>query len=72
MVVDPVNGFFLYVNQKQVPRVYMTLDEAQNEANPHIQVQSGLQIKTTGGSGSLVRIWNYRYDIKQWVEMMQG
>lgn len=72
MGVGPVDGFFLYVNQQQVPRVFMTREEAEDEAKPHILTQAELQIKTTGGSGSMVRLWNYRYDIKQWVEMVRG
>lgn len=66
---EPVHGYFLYVNQQQVPKVFMTREEAEEDAKPHIQSQAALQIKTTWG---LVRTWNYKYDLKQWVEMLNG
>jgi hypothetical protein len=66
---EPVQGYFLYVNQQQVPKVFMTREEAEEEAKPHLQSQVALQIKTTWG---LVRTWNYKYDLKQWVEMVRG
>ena len=47
----------------------MTREEAEEEAKPHLQSQVALQIKTTWGK---VRTWNYRYDLKQWVEMVRG
>lgn len=68
----PVYEFFLYINQRQIPGVFRTLEEAQDYAMPHIPNQADLRIKTTSGTGSLVRTWNYRYDLKQWVEFGQG
>lgn len=66
---EPVHGYFLYVNQQQVPKVFMTREEAEEDAKPNIQNQEALQIKTTWG---LVRTWNYKYDLKQWVELVIG
>jgi len=64
----PVNGYFLYVNQQQVPQVFMTREEAEEEAKPLLESQAALQIKTTSG---LARTWNYRYDLNEWVEMVR-
>jgi hypothetical protein len=62
-----VHAYSLYVNQQRVPEVFTTREEAEERAKPYLQSQAALQIKTTTGA---VRTWNYRYDLKQWVEMM--
>jgi hypothetical protein len=64
---EPVQAYFLYVNQIKVPEVFMTREEAEETSKSHLESQAALQIKTTWGA---VRTWNYRYDLKQWVEMM--
>jgi hypothetical protein len=66
---EPVQGYFLYVNDQQVQKLFMTRDEAEEEAKPHLLSQAALRIQTTWG---LVRAWNYRYDLKQWVELVKG
>ena len=67
MAVAPVDAYLLYVNQQQVPEIFETLEEAQVAAKPYMQNQATLQIKTTWGA---VVIWNYRYDLKQWLELL--
>ena len=67
MAVAPVDAFLLYVNQEQVPEIFETLEEAQVAAKPYMQNQATLQIKTTWDQ---VRTWNYRYDLKQWLELL--
>jgi hypothetical protein len=66
MVSEPVDAYLLYVNEQQIPEIFETLDEATVAAAPYMQNQPLLQIKTTWG---LVRTWNYRYDLKQWLEI---
>lgn len=70
---DAVDGFVLLVRQK-AQGVFDTLEAAQNAANPCILNKEELQIRKTSASVSMApsRIWNYRYDRKQWIEMMQG
>lgn len=48
-----VHGYFPYVNQHQVPKVFMTREEAEEDAKPHIQSKAALQIKTTWGWSAL-------------------
>ena len=67
MVGEPVDAYLLFVNQQQVPEVFETLEEAKVGAKPYMQNQATLQIKRTWGA---VRNWNYRYDLKQWVELL--
>lgn len=67
MAVAPVDAFLLYVNQEQVPEIFETLEEAQVAAKPYMQNQATLQIKTTWDQ---VRTWNYKYDLKQWAELL--
>ena len=64
----PVSGYYLYVDQQQVPQVFMTREEAEAEAKPHLESQAALQIKATGG---LAHTWNYSYDLNEWVEMVR-
>lgn len=67
MAVQPVDAYLLYVNQQQMPEVFETLEDAQVAAKPYMQNQAALQIKTTWNA---VRTWNYRYDVKQWLEFV--
>jgi hypothetical protein len=67
MVGEPVGAYLLYVNQQQVPEVFETLEEAIVAAKPYMQNQATLQIKTTWDQ---VRTWNYKYDLKQWAELL--
>ena len=67
MVGEPVDAYLLYVNQQQVPEVFETLEEAIVAAKPYMQNQATLQIKTTWDQ---VRTWNYKYDLKQWAELL--
>ena len=67
MVDEPVGVYILYVNQQQAPEVFETLEEAKVAAKPYMQNQAALQIKTTWGA---VVTWNYRYDLKQWLELL--
>ena len=67
MVGEPVDAYLLYVNQQQVPEVFETLEESIVAAKPYMQNQAALQIKTTWGA---VVTWNYRYDLKQWLELL--
>lgn len=69
--MKPEHGYFLYVDQEQIHKFFQTRKTAEEEAEPHIQSRAALQIKTTGGAGELVQTWNYRYDVKQWVEMLK-
>ena len=48
---EPVDAYFRYVNEQQVPEVFETLEEAKVAANPYMQNQAALQIKTTWGGG---------------------
>ena len=66
---EPEQGYFLYVNQQKILKFLRTWEEVEEEATPHLQSQAELKIETTWGK---VRTWNYRYDLKQWVEMMRG
>ena len=66
MVGEPVDAYLLFVNQQQVPEVFETLEEAKVAANPYMQNQAALQIKTTWDQVT----WNYRYDLKQWLELL--
>ncbi len=65
MIREPVQGYLLFVNQQQVPEIFETLEEAKVGAQPYMQNQPLLQIKS---SWVAVAIWNYRYDLKQWLE----
>jgi len=67
MMGEPVDAYLLYVNQQQVPEVFETLEEAIVAAKPYMQNQATLHIKTTWGA---VRNWNYKYDLKQWAELL--
>ena len=67
MVGEPVDAYLLYVNQQQVPEVFETLEEAIVADKPYMQNQATLQIKTTWDQ---VRTWNYKYDLKQWAELL--
>lgn len=66
MVSEPVQGYLLFVNQQQVPEIFETLEEAEVGAKPYMQNQPVLQIKT---NWMAVVTWNYRYDLKQWLEL---
>ena len=66
MVIKPVEAYLLYVNDQQIPEIFETLEEAKVGAKPYMQNQPLLQIKTTWVA---VVTWNYRYDLKQWMEM---
>jgi hypothetical protein len=70
---DAVYSFLLFVNQ-EARGFFERLEEAQNAPAPHMLSQEELQIRDTSASVSMApsRIWNYRYDRKQWIEMMQG
>ena len=63
--LEPV--YLLYVNQRQVQDIFSTLEKAQEAAKPHIPGAAALQIKSTS---TAVRTWNYRYDVKQWLEFV--
>lgn len=63
---EPVDAFLLYVNQQQIPEIFETLEEAKVGAQPYMQNQPLLQIKS---SWVAVATWNYRYNLKQWLEM---
>ena len=69
MVGEPVDAYLLFVNQQQVPEIFETLEEAKVGAKPYMQNQATLQIKTTWVA---VVTWNYRYDLKQWAELLPG
>ena len=62
-----IYDYFLYVNQRLIPEAFKTLEEAASSAKPHLLSKAALKIETTWGR---VRTWNYRYDLKQWVEML--
>lgn len=64
---EPVDAYLLYVNQQQVPEVFETLEEPKAASKPYMENQATLQIKTTWGA---VRNWNYKYDPKQWAELL--
>ncbi|MEK6763814.1 MAG: hypothetical protein AABY96_13980 [Nitrospirota bacterium] len=64
--IRPEQLYLLFVNQQQVPDIFPTLEMAKEAAMPHIPSQAALQIKSTWNR---VRSWNYRYDLKQWLEM---
>ena len=66
MMGEPIDAHLLYVNQQQVPEVFETLEGAKVAANPYMQNQPALQIKTTWDQVT----WNYRYDLKQWLELL--
>lgn len=72
-MIEPVYGFQLFVNQQLVD-VRKTLEEAQKAATQHVQNRAELQIKDTAASKSYYpsRIWNYHYDVNQWIERIQG
>lgn len=59
--------YLLYVNQQQVQNIFPTLEQAQEAAKPHIPSEAALQIKLTS---TAVRTWNYRYDVKRWLEFV--
>ncbi|THI83750.1 MAG: hypothetical protein CAF41_014675 [Nitrospira sp. CG24A] len=67
--ITPMQAYFLYVNQQRVPEIFETLEETKVAATPYMQNQPALQIKSTWNG---VRNWNYRYDLKQWLELMRG
>lgn len=64
--IRPEQLYLLFVNQQQVPDIFPTQEMAQEAAKPHIPSQAALQIKSTWNR---VCEWNYRYDLKQWLEM---
>ena len=59
MVGEPVDVY--------LPEVFETLEEAKVAANPYMLNQATLQINTTWDQ---VRTWNYKYDLKQWAELL--
>ena len=65
--IKPADVYLLFVNQQQVPEIFETLEEAKVGAKPYMQNQPLLQIKTTWDQ---VRNWNYKYDLKQWAELL--
>jgi hypothetical protein len=45
--------YLLYVNQRQVPIIFTTLEKAQEAAKPHIPSEAALQIKSTWGRSAI-------------------
>jgi hypothetical protein len=64
--IRPEHAYILFVNQQQVQDLFPTLEMTQEAAKPHLPSQAALQIKSFDNP---VRTWNYRYDLKQWLEM---
>ena len=68
-MIEPLPGYFLYVNNEQLPDFFRTLEEAEESAKEYLQERKPLRITSTM---DLIRTWNYRDDLKQWVEFVRG
>lgn len=67
------NGYFLYVNDKQISDLFSTLELAQEAAEPYMNDNAKLRIQSANEPPPMpTRIWNYHYDIKKWNEYLRG
>lgn len=49
---EPVHGYFLYVNQQRVPKVFIEQEEAEEDAKPHITESRSASDQVNLGVGS--------------------